>query len=92
MTTIPGMKLFPPTEDFEGFRQDMLALLHRRLGTLPADQMLAVAAYMVGQLVAMQDQRTLTPAMAMQIVSANIEKGNRDVIVALRDAPVGGRA
>lgn len=43
-------------------------------------EMLAIAANMVGKLVAMQDQRTMTPAVAMEIISKNIEYGNQQVI------------
>ncbi len=49
-------------------------------GDLPARELLAVAANLVGKLVAMQDQRTMTPAEAMEIVAMNIEHGNKQVL------------
>lgn len=59
--------------------QDMVALLRKR-AQIPPLEMLAIASNMVGKLVAMMDQRTVTPQMAMQIVADNIEAGNRQVI------------
>ena len=47
---------------------------------MTALEFLAVAANMLGKLVAMQDQRAVTPAMAMKIVADNIEHGNKDVM------------
>lgn len=62
--------------------QDMVALL-RRHGDVPALEMLAVAANMVGKIMALQDQRSVTPQMAIEIVMKNIEKGNQDVLALL---------
>ena len=55
---------------------------HQRVsvGDAPARELLAVAANLVGKLVAMQDQRTMTPAEAMEIVAMNIEHGNKQVL------------
>lgn len=63
--------------EHEAFYQELLALLKKHAGHLDAQEMLAVASNVVGKLIAMQDQRTMTPAMALQIVQENIEKGNR---------------
>jgi hypothetical protein len=41
---------------------------------------------MVGKIVAMQDQRTTTPEMAMEVVAANIEHGNRSVFEQLANS------
>lgn len=59
--------------------QDMIALL-RRNDKLSAIEMLAIAANMVGKLMAYQDQRTVTPKMAIRVVSENIERGNAQAI------------
>lgn len=42
--------------------------------------LLALASYAVGQIIAMQDQRTMTQDLAMKIVTANITAGNTHVI------------
>lgn len=57
--------------------QDLCALVNRHADKLTAMELLAVAANMVGKLIALQDQRTVTSAMAMDLVAKNIETGNR---------------
>lgn len=84
------MKSIKPTREQIAFRDDMLAALRRHQHLRP-DEMLAVASHFVGQLVAMQDQRKLTPAMAMQIVASNIEAGNQGVIEELSGSAPAGR-
>ena len=44
------------------------------------DQMLAIASHFVGQLIALQDHRKVTPQEAMQIVTANLAEGNRSIV------------
>lgn len=78
------IKKVEPTAIHQEFRNDMIALLTKHSGALPADAMLALASHLVGQLVAMQDQRKLTPAMAMELVAANIQAGNAEVIQGLQ--------
>ncbi len=43
---------------------------------LSPEEWLATFAWITGAMVAMQDQRTMTPARAMQIVSRNVKTGN----------------
>ena len=62
------------------FRDDMIAVLKKHAGDLDATEMLALAAHLTGQLIAFQDQRTVTPAMALEIVSANVEAGNQEAL------------
>ena len=59
--------------------QDLLVLINRH-PTLNAREVLAVAANMVGKIVAMQDQRATTPEEALDIVMDNIEEGNKQVV------------
>jgi hypothetical protein len=80
------MKRSDPTPAQVAFRDEMVAAL-RKHQHLPPDEMLAVAAYFVGQLVALQDQRWMTPAMAMEIVAANIEAGNQHALAEVMAAP-----
>ena len=49
-------------------------------GEISSTELLAVMAHTTGGCVAMQDQRTMTPEMAMQIVSKNLEAGNREAM------------
>lgn len=63
--------------------QELVALVRRHAGKLSSLELLAVAANMVGKLVAMQDQRTVTPAEAMDVVLKNMEHGNQQVVTQL---------
>ena len=60
--------------------QDLVALVRKHAEHLSSMEMLAIASNMLGKLVAMQDQRTVTPAMCMEIVAQNIEEGNRQAV------------
>ena len=60
--------------------QDLCELVNRHASELTSLELLAVAANMLGKLVALQDQRTVTPSMAMDIVAQNIEHGNKEVM------------
>lgn len=69
----------------------MLAVIRTEAATMDASEILAIAAYTVGQLIALQDQRKMTPQMALAIVSDNIEAGNlraqKDVLSADKGKP-----
>jgi hypothetical protein len=69
-----------PTAQHRAFRDDVLAVLDKHAGSLDASEMMALAAYTVGQIMAMQDARKWTPAMAMDLVAKNIELGNAQAI------------
>jgi hypothetical protein len=60
--------------------QEVVALLNRHAGKLDAVEVLAIAANMVGKLVALQDQRRYSPEQAMEIVAKNIEEGNAQAL------------
>ena len=66
--------------------QDIVALVRRHAEHLTSLEMLAIAANMLGKLVAMQDQRTVTPAMCMEIVAQNIEEGNRQAVAEVQNS------
>ena len=83
------MKHKAPSKAHAQFRDDMVALM-RKHQDLPPDEMLAVAAYFVGQLLAFQDQRSMTPAMGLQLISSNIGAGNAQAIEQSLGNPVGG--
>ena len=80
------MKTQEPTAAHRAFRDDALALLNKHAGHLDAIEMLALAAHLVGQLVAMQDHRKYTPAAVMEMVGKNIEQGNGEVLAGLDKA------
>lgn len=76
------LKINVPSVAHRQFRDDALALLkkHTEAGNLSGLELLALTSHLVGQVIAMQDQRSVTREVAMQIVSANIEQGNREMI------------
>lgn len=75
MTRKP-IKTHPVTARHEEAMADLRAIL-RKFDDLGPLDLLALASQMVGQLVALQDQRSITPQMAMEIVAANVEAGNQ---------------
>lgn len=85
------MRVVPTSPEAESCRQAMANAMQPYSDKLGPEGMLAVASALVGQLVALQDQRRMTPAMAMEVVARNIENGNREVLAGLRDS-VAGRA
>lgn len=78
--TDTSMKQVPVFRAHGAFRADLVALLERHAGDLPADHMLAIAAHTVGQIAALQDQRRYTSKMVMAIVVENLRAGNESVI------------
>lgn len=67
-------------------RQDLVAVL-RLNDQLPPDELLAVVAYFVGQLLALQDERKISSDQAMDLIKRNIEAGNHDAIKQLAATP-----
>jgi len=65
--------------------QDIAKLVGKHADKLTALELLAVAANFVGKLVAMQDQRSVTPKMAMTIVEKNMLLGNQQVIAMINE-------
>lgn len=76
-------KLHLAKPEHEVCYQELCALVSKHAHALTAAEILAVAANMIGKLVALQDQRTTTPQMAMKLIAENIEYGNRTVLKSL---------
>ena len=74
------MSLHLAKPEHEVAYQDLCQLVSKNAAKLTSIELLAVAANMLGKLVAMQDQREVTPALAMEIVALNIEHGNKQVL------------
>ena len=49
-------------------------------GEMSAAELLAIAAHIVGQLIALQDQRTMSGEQALDLVAQNIDLGNAAAI------------
>jgi hypothetical protein len=63
--------------------QEICDLVKRHSGDLSPLEILAIAANMIGKLVALQDQRKVTKSLAMQTIAKNIEMGNEQAFVEL---------
>lgn len=63
--------------------QDLVKLVTKHADKISELEMLAIAANMLGKMIAMQDQRAITPAQVMEIVSQNIESGNKEILETL---------
>lgn len=73
-------RLHAASPEHEIAYQDIVTLVRKHAEHLSSVEMLAIAANMLGKLLAYQDQRTITPAMAMEVVVQNIEEGNRQAV------------
>ena len=69
-----------PGPQHEAFRADLLEVMNKHAGKLDSSEMLALAAYTTGQIMAMMDARLWKSADALEIVSRNIEAGNAQAI------------
>ena len=69
--------------------QDLGVLLSKHANSVTAAEILAIAANMVGKLIALQDQRTMSKDVAMEIVAQNIEQGNAEIIQNLQNSQGG---
>lgn len=74
-----------PSDADRLFYEDATALIKRYLTPDTQERVLAIASQIVGKILAMQDQRTMTPERGLAIISANIEAGNQQVIANLID-------
>ena len=76
----------------QALHADLVALIRKHAGeNCTTEEVLAVASQVVGQCLAMQDQRRSTDVY-MEMVIANIESGNAQVIAQLTDTPAAGMA
>lgn len=62
------------------FHKDLCKLLDKHAGHLSKPELLALAAKAVGQIMALQDQRTMTPERAIEIVRINMQLGNEQIV------------
>lgn len=86
------MSLHLAKPEHEVAYQDICRLVSKHSAKLTPLEMLAIAANMIGKLVAMQDQRITSSAMAMEVVARNLEHGNKTVIDQLACSPSVGSA
>lgn len=70
------VKTYRAKPEHDALMADFKAVLRKHEHLHPVE-MLAIAAQLVGNLIAFQDQRALTPDQAIAMVSKNIEVGNQ---------------
>lgn len=71
--------------------------MHRRIveflqsatAEMSAPEVLAIAAHIVGGCIALQDQRTMNPEQALELVAQNIDAGNAQTIAELATKTAG---
>jgi hypothetical protein len=85
-------KTTEPTAAHLAYRHAIEQAMRDHGATLDALELLAITSHLVGQLIALQDRRKVTPALALEVVQRNLEQGNAEVIASLRDAAPGGTA
>lgn len=81
-------RVHKPGPNHQEFRNELLAVVSKHSDVLSAVDMLALASHLVGQIIALQDQGTMTRERALDIVQANIEQGNKEIIEGLLN-PIG---
>ena len=74
------MSLHIAKPEHEVAYQDLCQLINRHASKLTPLELLAIASNMLGKLIALQDQRTTSQSMAMEVVTQNIEHGNKQVL------------
>jgi hypothetical protein len=74
------MKVVKPNDKHHALRDELLALMRTKMKEMPAEEILAVLSYTVGQLIALQDQRRFTSAAILDLVAENMEAGNWQAI------------
>jgi hypothetical protein len=62
--------------------QDFVKWLDK-YGHLPPQELLALVSNLLGKMIALQDQRTMSPEEAMEIVASNIHHGNQQIMAEL---------
>ncbi len=83
--------LCPPNDEHLAFRAALEEAIRVHAANLDAADILAVLSHLVGQVIALQDHRTLTAEMAMELVATNIQTGNAQMMDPLL-GPAGGTA
>jgi hypothetical protein len=80
-----------PNEKHLRLRKALEGALRDAGADLQADEILALTAHFLGQLIALQDQRKYNSEMIMTLVTENIQQGNDEAVAKLRNE-TGGSA
>lgn len=78
--------------EYEVAYQDLISLIAKHKDKVTKEELLAISANVVGKIIAMLDQRTMTPEQALTIVDMNIQRGNQQALAQICGQPVVGHA
>ena len=82
-----NMQVEKPRKMHKKLSRDLRLLIHKYMPEEASPELvLAIASQVVGQLLAMQDQRKHTAAQMVELIQANIEAGNQQFVVELMEA------
>lgn len=77
------MRTVETTAAHEHLFRDIVQVLMTYEDKLDSEEMMAVLARMVGYMIALQDKNKMTPQIAIEVVQANMQEGNRYAIKTL---------
>lgn len=75
-----GMKTEQPNSADKALKDDILKLIRAHLTLNTPERVLAIASQVVGQALALQNPVTLGKTAAIDLIQANIKKGNQDYV------------
>jgi hypothetical protein len=78
-----------PSAKHLAFRDALIEVIRKHGEDLSTQEMLALASHMVGQLLALQDQRIMTPQQGLEIIARNVELGNQEAVNGLLNSSGG---
>lgn len=85
------MSILTPKPEHEIAYQDLNKLIGKHGDRVSALEMFAIASNLLGKLAALQDQRTVTQKILIDILMKNFELGNQQAVAELLNAE-GGNA
>lgn len=65
-----------PNEKHKAFFDEMKEIFAKHAAQISSEELLALSAYYTGMVLALQNQKTMTPDRGLAIISRNIELGN----------------
>ena len=77
------MTIVTPKPEHQVAYEDLCALVNKHADKVSAEELLAIAANMVGKLIAFQDQCTMSQERAMKTVTENMARGNEEAFEAI---------
>jgi len=82
-------KFVEATSEHESFRDDLIKAIsnHKHLSS---EEMLALTAHFLGQLLAAQNQKTMGIERGIRIIQDNIQQGNYEAVQSISDIPTTG--